>query len=198
MKVILNDHVENLGERGDVVNVKPGYARNYLVPKGLAYPHTPGYQRLFEQEQSRWEEMDLSRRSAAEKMAEALKGVELTFERRASEQDTLFGSVSVADIHRELAERGFDIERRRVLLADSIKSLGSFEVEVQVYLDISVTVPVHVVRPGEEPMTRDEREQAAAEAEAASLGEAPPLEPASAEEPAPDGDLTSVGEPAEA
>lgn len=184
MKVILNDHVDGLGERGDTVAVKPGYARNYLVPKGLAYPDTPGYRRLFSQEQSRWEEMDLSRRTAAEKMAAQLQGVELNFERRAGERDSLFGSVSVADVHRELAERGFDIDRKRVQMAESIKSLGNFTVDVQVYRDIVVTIPVHVVRPGEEPMTQEEIEQAAAEAEAASLGEAPPVDPVATEETA--------------
>ena len=69
MKVILNDHIDHLGERGDVVTVKPGYARNYLLPKGLAYLDTPGNRMRFDEEQTRWEEMDLGRRTAAEKMA---------------------------------------------------------------------------------------------------------------------------------
>jgi len=80
MKVILNDHVEHLGERGDAVTVKPGYARNYLFPQGLAYPDTPGNRRRFEEEQARWEEMDLQRRSAADKLAAELDGTELVFE----------------------------------------------------------------------------------------------------------------------
>jgi large subunit ribosomal protein L9 len=151
MKVILNDYIEHLGERGESVTVKPGYANNYLLPKGLAYPDTPGNRRRFEQEQSQWEEMDLERRSAGEKLAAELDGTKLAFERRAGEKDVLFGSVSVADIHRELQGRGFDLDRKRILLEHPIKELGAFDVEVKIHRDISVSLPVRVVRPGEDP-----------------------------------------------
>jgi large subunit ribosomal protein L9 len=151
MKVILNDHVENLGERGDSVSVKPGYANNFLVPQGLAYPDTPANRRRFEQEQKNWEEMDLGRRNAAEKLAADLDGTVLAFERRAGEKDVLFGSVSVADIHRELVSRGFDIDRRRIRLDNPIKELGAFDVVVHIYRDLDVTLPIRVVRPGEDP-----------------------------------------------
>jgi large subunit ribosomal protein L9 len=151
MKVILNDYIEHLGERGESVVVKPGYANNYLLPKGLAYPDTPGNRRRFEQEQKQWEEMDIQRRSAGEKLAADLDGTKLAFERRAGEKDVLFGSVSVADIHRELQERGFDLDRKRILLEHPIKELGAFDVEVKIHRDISVTIPVRVVRPGEDP-----------------------------------------------
>ena len=151
MKVILNDYIEHLGERGDSVVVKRGYANNYLLPKGLAYPDTPGNRRRFDQEQNSWEEMDLERRSAGEKLAAALEGTKLAFERRAGEKDVLFGSVSVTDIHRELQERGFDLDRKRILLEHPIKELGAVDVVVQIHRDISVTIPVRVVRPGEDP-----------------------------------------------
>jgi large subunit ribosomal protein L9 len=151
MKVILNDYIEHLGERGDSVVVKRGYANNYLLPKGLAYPDTPGNRRRFEQEQKSWEEMDLERRTAGERIAAELDGTKLAFERRASEKDVLFGSVSLADIHRELQARGFDIDRKRILLEHPIKELGAFDVVVQIHRDISVTLPVRVVRPGEDP-----------------------------------------------
>jgi large subunit ribosomal protein L9 len=151
MKVILNDHVENLGERGDSVLVKPGYANNFLLPKGLAYPDTAGNRRRFEQEQKHWEEMDLDRRQAAEKLAAELEGVTLAFERRAGENDVLFGSVNIADIHREMASRGVEIDRRRIRLEGPIKELGASEVVIHVYRDIDVTIPVRVVRPGEDP-----------------------------------------------
>ncbi|MCW8985041.1 MAG: 50S ribosomal protein L9 [Thermoanaerobaculales bacterium] len=151
MKVILNDYIEHLGERGDSVVVKRGYANNYLLPKGLAYPDTPGNRRRFDQEQNNWEEMDLERRSAGEKLAASLEGTKLAFERRAGEKDVLFGSVSVSDIHRELQERGFDFDRKRILLEHPIKELGAVDVVVQIHRDISVTVPVRVVRPGEDP-----------------------------------------------
>jgi large subunit ribosomal protein L9 len=95
--------------------------------------------------------MDLSRRSAAEVLAKDIEGTELTFERRASEKDVLFGSVSVADIAKELTDKGFDIDRRRVMLDHPFKELGNFEVMINIHRDIKVTLPVFVVRPGEEP-----------------------------------------------
>jgi large subunit ribosomal protein L9 len=149
MKVILNDYIEQLGERGDVVDVARGYARNFLIPKGLAYLDTPGARRRFEQEQKKWEELDLTRRSAAEKMAADLTGVELVFERRASEKDVLFGSVSSGDVARELAKRGFDLDRKRIELEHPIKELGAFDIKVGIHRDIKVTVPIQVRRPGE-------------------------------------------------
>jgi len=171
MKVILNDHIERLGERGDVVTVKPGYARNYLLPQGLAYLESMGNKKQFDQEQQKWEEMDLERRSAAEKMAAGMTGTELLFERRAGEKDVLFGSVNPADIATALAERGFDIDRRRVLLAHPIKELGSVNVDIRVHRDIDVTVPVHVVRPGEQPGAARKEPETAEVPEAAEVQE---------------------------
>jgi large subunit ribosomal protein L9 len=156
MKVILNDYIEHLGERGDSVVVKPGFARNYLLPNGLAYPDTPGNRRRFEQEQKRWEEMDLTRRSAAELLAKDLDGTELIFERRAGEKDVLFGSVSIADIAKELADKGFEIDRKRVMLDHPIKELGNYEVDINIHRETKVTLPIFVVRPGEEPNRGDE------------------------------------------
>ncbi len=158
MTVILTDHVEHLGNRGDVVRVKPGYARNFLLPKGLAYPDTVTNRRRFNEEQTTWQEMDLARRSEAEQLAAKLAATELVFERRAGETDALFGSVSLVDIANELAARGLEIDRRRILLGEPIKSLGSAAVKVKVFQDLVVPVTVHVVRPGEQPG------QAAAEA----------------------------------
>ncbi len=176
MKVILNDYIEHLGERGDVVTVKPGYGRNYLLPKQLAYPDTVGNRRRFDQEQKKWEEVDLTRRSGAEKMAKDMKGLELLFERRASEKDVLFGSVSVVDVIRGIADKGFEIDKRRIDLQNAIKSLGSYDVEVTIHRDIKLTVPVHVVRPGDQP----QKAQPEAEAPEVTL-ESPVVEEAVAE-----------------
>ncbi len=151
MKLILNDHIENLGERGDSVVVKAGYANNFLLPKGLAYPDTPGNRKRVAQEQTGWEEMDLERLGAAKKLAADLEGTMLAFERRAGEKDVLFGSVSVADITNELAEKGFEIDRKRIRLEHAIKEIGAFEVVVHIHRDIDVTLPLRVVRPGEDP-----------------------------------------------
>ncbi|MCP4898712.1 MAG: 50S ribosomal protein L9 [bacterium] len=161
MKVILNDHVEHLGERGDSVTVRPGYARNFLIPKGFAYPDSPGNRRQFEQDQANWEEMDLKRHSAAEKVAASLHGVSLNFERRAGEKDVLFGSVTSADIARELAEKGFEIDRRRVQLENPIKELGKFDVNVHIHRDVRVVLPLTVVRPGEKYVEETEEEPTA-------------------------------------
>jgi large subunit ribosomal protein L9 len=189
MRVILNDYIEHLGERGDSVEVKPGFARNYLLPKGLAYPDTPGNRRRFDQEQKRWEEMDLTRRSAAEILAKDLEGTELIFERRAGEKDVLFGSVSVADISKDLADKGFDIDRKRVMLDHPIKELGNYEVDINVHRDIKVTLPIFVVRPGEEP-TRDGDEvvvdASAAEHFSADAPPAAPVVPEFVTEPEPE------------
>jgi large subunit ribosomal protein L9 len=116
--------------------------------------------------------MDLQRKSAAEKVAAEMEGTELTFERRAGEKDGLFGSVSVVDIARGLAERGFELERRRVRLDNPIKELGTFPVEIQIHRDISVTVPVHVVRPGGQPEVQEEAVPAAESPEAVATEEA--------------------------
>jgi large subunit ribosomal protein L9 len=151
MKVILNDHIEHLGARGESVVVKAGYANNYLLPKGLAYHDTPGNRKRFEQEQPRWEQMDTQRLDSAQKLAAALDGTKLAFERRAGENDVLFGSVTAADVGRELTERGFDLDRRKIVLDNPIKELGTFDVVVQIYRGIDVTIPVRVVRPGEDP-----------------------------------------------
>ncbi len=161
MKVILNDYIEHLGERGDTVEVKPGYARNYLVPKGLAYSDSPGSRRRFQQEQKRWENMNLKRLGDAEQEVSAMEGVELVFERRAGEKDVLFGSVNALDIVRELDERGLQVDKKRVLLAEPIKALGNFQVEIHVHREIKVTIQVWVVRPGEQPQR--ETDEAAVE-----------------------------------
>lgn len=177
MKVILNDYIEHLGERGDSVAVKPGFARNYLLPKGLAYPDTPGNRRRFEQEQKHWEEMDLSRRSAADALAKDMDGTELIFERRAGERDVLFGSVSVADIVGELAAKGFEIDRKRVMLDHPIKELGNFDVDINIHREVRVTLPVFVIRPGDEPNRGEDQEVIDASAGEHFVADAPPVQP---------------------
>jgi len=177
MKIILNDYIENLGERGDSVVVKPGFARNYLLPKGLAYPDTPGNRRRFEQEQKHWEEMDLSRRSAADVLAKEIEGTEMIFERRAGERDVLFGSVTVADIVGDLADKGFEVDRKRVVLDHPIKEIGNYDIVLNIHRDVQVTLPVFVVRPGEEPNRGDDQEVIDASAGEHFVADAPPVQP---------------------
>lgn len=144
MRVILNDHVPNLGERGDVLEVKPGYARNFLIPRGLAYEATPANVARFQAEQKRWEQRQAKEKASAAELAEKLSGVELIFTRRAGEGDTLYGSVTAADIAEALQSKGFVVDRRKVALEQHIKRLGTYTVELHLHKDVRVPVRVHV------------------------------------------------------
>jgi len=150
MRVILNDHVENLGDRGTTCEVKPGYARNFLIPKGLAYEATPANLARFQQEQRQWERLQLKEKQAAEALAARLAGLELTFRRRAGEGDTLYGSVTASDIADAVARKGVELDRRRVILEEHIKRIGTFTAEVHLHREVRVPLTVHVVREGEQ------------------------------------------------
>lgn len=149
MRVILNDHVDHLGERGVTCEVKPGYARNYLLPKGLAYEATPANLARFRQEQKQWEREQHKEKQAAEAIAARLAGLELTFRRRAGEGDTLYGSVTVTDIAEQMANRGVEVDRRKVAISEHIKRLGTFTAEVHLHRDVRVPITVIVEREGE-------------------------------------------------
>ncbi len=149
MKVILNEYVENLGDRGTTCEVKPGYARNYLIPKGLAYQATTANLTRFKHEQKAWEQVQAREKGAAEGIAAGLAGIELSFTRRAGEGDALYGSVTASDIADALAAKGFEIDRRRVQLAQHIKRLGTFTAEVHLHREVRVPITLHVEREGE-------------------------------------------------
>jgi large subunit ribosomal protein L9 len=153
MKIILNDDVPNLGVRGAVCDVRTGYARNFLIPKGLAYEASPANMARFKQEQKRWEEQQAHEKSAAEELAGDFAGVELTFRRRAGDEDTLYGSVTAADVAVALAERGIEVDRRRVALDQHIKRLGTFTAEINLHREVRVPITLHVEREGEEGET---------------------------------------------
>jgi large subunit ribosomal protein L9 len=144
MKIILNEHVENLGDRGATVEVKPGFARNYLLPKGLGYEATAANLARFKQEQKRWEIKEANEKVEAEAQAAHLTGIELTFRRRAGEGDALYGSVTASDIAEALAERGIEIDRRRIALAQHIKRLGTFTAEIHLHREVRVPLMLHV------------------------------------------------------
>lgn len=149
MRVILNDHVEHLGDRGTTCEVKPGFARNYLLPKGLAYEATPANLARFREEQKQWEREQHREKQAAEAIAARLAGVELSFQRRAGEGDTLYGSVTASDIADKLAARQIEVDRRRIVLPEHIKRIGTFSAEVHLHRDVRVPVTVIVEREGE-------------------------------------------------
>lgn len=146
MEVILRDHVENLGRRGDVVKVAPGYARNYLLPRKLALPVTEGNRRIIERERALAEAREAEERQRAEAIATRLTALELSIARRVGENDQLYGSVTSADIAEELAAKGFDIERRRIQLDEPLKALGEHSVPVKLHRDVTAHVRVLVVK----------------------------------------------------
>ena len=144
MKVILNDHVDHLGERGATIEVKPGFARNYLFPQGLAYEATAANLARFKQDQKRWEVKEAKEKVEAEAQAANLTGIELTFKRRSGEGDALYGSVTSSDIAEALHERGIKIDRRRIELGQHIKRLGTFSAEIHLHPEVRVPLMLHV------------------------------------------------------
>ena len=146
MEVILRQAVENLGHPGDVVTVKAGYGRNYLVPRGFAYEATPGNLKRIAQERARLEAAENERRGTAQELAKRLEEVQLTFSSRVGEEGKLFGSVTSADIAQQLAAQGFEIEKRQIDLHDPIKTLGVFRVPVKLHADVKPEVRVWVIK----------------------------------------------------
>jgi large subunit ribosomal protein L9 len=147
MEIILRQAVESLGKPGDVVDVKSGYARNYLIPRGLAYPATEGYKKQIAQQKARLEAAESDRVAAARQLAERLEQVSLTFSARVGEEEKLFGSVTAADIAQQLHAQGFDmIERRQIDLHDPIKSLGVYRVPVKLHAEVKPEVRVWVIK----------------------------------------------------
>ncbi len=146
MEIILRDHVENLGKRGEIVKVADGYARNFLLPRKLALPATDANRKWVERERKIAEARDLEERGAAETIATRLNALELTISRKTGENDQLYGSVTNADIGELLAAKGFDIDRRKILLPDPIKALGENTVPVKLHRDVTANVRVTVAK----------------------------------------------------
>jgi large subunit ribosomal protein L9 len=146
MEVILREHVEHLGRRGDVVKVAPGYARNYLLPRNLALAVTQGNRRIIERERKIAEAREAEEKQTADAVAARLAQVELTFERRVGETEQLYGSVTSADLSEALGAKGLEIEKRKIHLDEPIKAIGEFTVPVRLHRDVTAQVKVHVVK----------------------------------------------------
>ncbi|RMF20548.1 MAG: 50S ribosomal protein L9 [Deltaproteobacteria bacterium] len=146
MEVILREDVPGLGIIGEVVNVRRGYARNYLLPRGLAVVADRRNMKRLEHERRIIEAKKARERGAHEALAARLETLELEVEARAGKTGKLFGSVTNLDIHRLLAEKGYEIDRRRIELRDPIKEIGEYEVPIRVGQDVGATVKL-VVRP---------------------------------------------------
>ena len=144
MQIILQEDVEKLGHRGDVVTVKPGYARNFLLPRKLAIEATSENMKALERIRTALSKKTATELDAAQKQAELLNIVSLRFTRKTGENDQMFGSVTTADVAEGLAAQGFKTDKRQVQLADPIKALGEYSVTIKVFRDVTANIKVHV------------------------------------------------------
>jgi large subunit ribosomal protein L9 len=144
MQIILQEDVDKLGNRGDVVTVKPGYARNYLLPNKYAIEATPGNMKALERIRGSLAKKTATELDAAKKQAELLSGISLKFTRKTGENDQLFGSVTNGDIADALKTQGFEVDKRQIQLPESLRALGEFPVTIKVFRDITAEVKVHV------------------------------------------------------
>jgi len=144
MQIILQEDVEKLGNRGEVVSVAEGYARNFLLPRKLALEATPGNMKRLEKMRTVFAKKEATEKADAEKLAELLATVSLAITRKAGENDQLFGSVTSADISEALAAQGYTIDKRKILLADPIKIVGDHQVPVKLHREVQANVAVSV------------------------------------------------------
>ena len=148
MDIILREHVEHLGQRGDVVKVADGYARNYLLPRKLALPVTEGSRRQIERERAVFDAREAEEQKVAEAMAVRLGSVEVVIARKVGDTQALYGSVTTADIAEALASKGFPVDRRKLHLAEAIKRIGEVDVPVKLHCAVTTTIKVKVVPEG--------------------------------------------------
>ena len=145
MRVILKETIESLGIIGSEVEVKNGYARNYLLPQKKAVPATPQNRKLLEQEKAKVELQIAKERGIAEEMAKRLEGVSVTIPAKVHEEDRLYGSVTVREVLDALVKQEIDVERRMILLKEPIKTLGTYQVPIRVYTEVEPEITVEVV-----------------------------------------------------
>lgn len=146
MEVILRQAIEKLGHPGDVVKVSPGYARNYLLPRGFAYEATPGNKKRIAQEKDRLDQAEEQRRGSAKELAGRLEQVSLTFSARVGEEGKLFGSVTSSDIAHQLEDQGFQVEKRMIELHEPIRALGVYRVPIRLHADVHPEIKVWVIK----------------------------------------------------
>lgn len=158
MQIILRADVDNLGRLGEVVKVKPGYGRNYLIPKGMAMPATKANMNIFERERKKLEFQMEKIRHAAQSMADRLNEAHVIIPVRVGENEKLYGSVTTTNIGEALSELGIEVDRRKIILENPIRSLGDFEVQVKLHQDVKCLVKVSVVKYGTESRKKSEQE----------------------------------------
>ena len=143
-KVILTEEVRGLGNRGEVVSVAAGYARNFLLPKELALPATAGNMKRLEQQKKRYDARMAKEKEQAAQVAGSMEGVVLVLKKKAGEHDALYGSVTAAELAEALAEKGITVDKRRIELEEPIKRLGTHTVHVKIHREVVATVTVEV------------------------------------------------------
>jgi len=148
MEVILREHVEHLGKRGEVVKVAAGYARNYLLPRKLALPATDGNKKHVERERRIVEARESQERGVAETLGARLAAVDITIARRVGDTEQLYGSVTSGDIADFLKEKGFDVDKRKLILPEAIKAIGDYDVPLKLHREVTIPLKVHVVKEG--------------------------------------------------
>ena len=148
MEVILREHVDNLGKRGEIVKVADGFARNYLLPRKLALPATEGNRKHVERERKIMESREVEEKSSAQAIAARLAAVEISIARRVGDTEQLYGSVTASDIVDYLKGKGFDVDRRKLILPEPIKAIGEFEVPLKLHREVTVPLKVQVVKEG--------------------------------------------------
>jgi large subunit ribosomal protein L9 len=148
MEVILREHVDNLGRRGEVVKVADGYARNFLLPRNLALPATVGNKKHVERERKIMEAREAEEKGQAEAIASRLAAIEIAIARRVGETDQLYGSVTAVDIADFLKTKGFEIDRRKLILPEPIKTIGDHNVPLKLHREVTVPLVVKVVKEG--------------------------------------------------
>jgi large subunit ribosomal protein L9 len=146
VEVILRQAVDNLGHPGDVVTVSNGFARNYLLPRGVAFPATEGNKKRITQEKARLEAAESARRDTAQQLADRMTEVSITFAARVGEEGKLFGSVTAGDIAQQLEAQGFHVERRQIDLHEPIKALGVYRVPLRLHADVRPEIKVWVIK----------------------------------------------------
>jgi large subunit ribosomal protein L9 len=151
MEVILREFVEKLGNRGEIVKVSDGYARNYLLPRKLALPATEGNKKHVQRERKIVETREAEEKSKAEAIAARLAAIDITIARRVGDTEQLYGSVTAADITEFLKGKGFDVDRRKLILPEAIKSIGEHDVPLKLHREVTVPLKVKVVKEGAGP-----------------------------------------------
>lgn len=160
MEVILLERIERLGQMGDVVNVKNGYARNYLLPQKKALRKTKDNMAFFEEKRKEYEAHNLKLKAEAEAMAEKINGLSVVIIRQAAETGQLYGSVTMRDIAEAIHDHGFKIERNQIVLNQPFKNMGIFDVRVVLHPDVAQTIRVNIARTADEAKKADAKKTA--------------------------------------